>query len=27
LVVNGEGIYQDLVRSVPDISAPITPAP
>jgi len=27
LVVNGEGIYQDLVRSVPVISAPITPTP
>ena len=27
LVVNGEGIYQDLVRSVPSISAPATPAP
>jgi copper(I)-binding protein len=27
LVVNGEGIYQDLVRSVPAISAPVTPAP
>ena len=27
LVVNGEGIYQDLVRSVPVISAPATPTP
>ena len=27
LVVNGEGIYQDLVRSVPVISAPTTPTP
>jgi hypothetical protein len=27
LVVNGEGIYQDLVRSVPVISVPVTPAP
>jgi copper(I)-binding protein len=27
LVVNGEGIYQDLVRSVPVISVPSKPAP
>ena len=27
LVVNGEGIYQDLVRIKPTISAPATPAP
>ena len=27
LVVNGEGIYQDLVRINPTISAPATPAP
>jgi hypothetical protein len=27
LIVNGEGIYQDLVRSAPDIVASATPAP
>ena len=27
LVVNSEGVYKDLVRSVPAISAPATPAP
>jgi hypothetical protein len=27
LIVNSEGIYQDLVRSAPDIVVPATPAP
>ena len=27
LVVNGEGIYQELVRNVPSAEVPATPAP